>query len=361
VNYFALLLNLINWVKIARLTMPLRPAKAGRKTFEFGLSTQIFGILIQEKSRPNRPLRPCEGAMGAVAKPDPDHDLNHMDVCGANVTLLGNVKSPRGVQIMATNSMPNSNVERSLTTDVVMLAYALRLPTGAQYRFGRGSYHTAGLLNFVTPDIAVTVRGAGSYTMSLCAFGEDFLTSLSETEGGLRLRDLDVLASMESERLTYLCRTMFREAMRPGFAGALFAEAMGMEIAVEVGRYDGAQRPTYGHRRGGLAPWQMRRLEDYVHDHLSEELTLNGLAQLLGISLRHLSRVVRQTKGVSVHRWIADCRIREARRLLAETDLPVQEIARRSAFHSASAFATAFRAASDYAPGEFRRLAAGKG
>ena len=134
----------------------------------------------------------------------------------------------------------------------------------------------------------------------------------------------------------------------------------GTAIAVEIGRCDGAQRPTQGQRRGGLAPWQMRRLEDYVHDHLSEELTLNELAQLLGISLRHLSRVVRQAKGVSVHRWIADCRILEARRLLAETDLPVQEIARRAAFHSPAAFATAFRAASDYAPVEFRRLIAGK-
>jgi len=70
--------------------------------------------------------------------------------------------------------------------------------------------------------------------------------------------------------------------------------------------------------------------------------------------------VVRQAKGVSVHRWIADCRMLEARRLLLETDLPVHEIARRSAFHSPAAFATAFRAASDYAPGEYRRLATGK-
>jgi AraC family transcriptional regulator len=294
--------------------------------------------------------------MGAMLRPDPDHDLSRMDVCGANVTLLGSMTSPRGVQIMATNSMPNGNIERSLTTDRVMLAYGLRLPTGAEYRFGRGSYHTAGSLNFVTPNIAVTVRGAGSYTMSLCAFGEDFLTSLLEAEERFRLRDLDLLASIESERLTYLSRTMFREAVRPGFAGALFAEAMGMAIAVEIARCD-ALRAVNAPRQGGLAPWQMRRLESYVREHLSEDLTLSELAQLLGISLRHLSRVVRQAKGVSVHRWIANCRFQEARRLLIETDLPVHEIARRSAFHSAAAFTAAFRAACDYAPGEYRRLA----
>jgi transcriptional regulator GlxA family with amidase domain len=76
----------------------------------------------------------------------------------------------------------------------------------------------------------------------------------------------------------------------------------------------------------------------------------------LGISVRQLSRAVRQEKGVSVHRWIANRRLSEARHLLVETDLSVQEIAQRTAFHSATAFTAAFRAASDFSPVEFRRL-----
>jgi AraC family transcriptional regulator len=100
----------------------------------------------------------------------------------------------------------------------------------------------------------------------------------------------------------------------------------------------------------------VRRLESYVRDHLSDDLSLNQLARLLGVSVRHLSRKVREAKGMSVHRWIAECRVAKARRLLAETELPVHEIAQRSAFHSAAAFSTAFRAVSGFAPGEFRRL-----
>ena len=101
----------------------------------------------------------------------------------------------------------------------------------------------------------------------------------------------------------------------------------------------------------------MRRLESYIGDNLSGDLTLSELATQVGVSVRHLSRVVRQAKGMSVHRWIADRRLTETRRLLSETDLPIQEIAQRAAFRSASAFTAAFRAASGYAPGEFRRLA----
>jgi transcriptional regulator GlxA family with amidase domain len=69
---------------------------------------------------------------------------------------------------------------------------------------------------------------------------------------------------------------------------------------------------------------------------------------------------VRQAKGVSIHRWIVDSRLAEARRLLGETDLPIGEIAWRSAFRSASAFTSAFRASSGYAPAELRRLILGR-
>jgi hypothetical protein len=62
-------------------------------------------------------------------------------------------------------------------------------------------------------------------------------------------------------------------------------------------------------------------------------------------------------KGVSVHRWIADLRLAETRRLLSERDLPIHEIAQRAAFRSASSFTSAFRAASGFTPGEFRRVA----
>jgi AraC family transcriptional regulator len=153
---------------------------------------------------------------------------------------------------------------------------------------------------------------------------------------------------------------MLRETLSPGFGGALLAEAMAMNAALEITRYDGVRRcddPLS--MRGGLAPWQMRRLEAYVREHLADEVTLTELADLLGMSVRHLSRVVKQAKGRSVHCWVADLRIAEAQRLLTETNFPLHEIARRVAFRSAGSFSTAFRAASGFAPSDFRRLTRG--
>ena len=211
-----------------------------------------------------------------------------------------------------------------------------------------------GLLNFLAPGVSMTTRG-GPVMGVFCIFSPDFSKELSETDGRLRFDELDFLMDIGSERLAYLGRAMLRETIQPGFASSLFAESMGISIALEIARYDGALRSSEG-CSGRLAPWQIQRLESYVRDHLSDDLSLNELARLLGVSVRHLSRKVREAKGMSVHRWIAECRVAEARRLLAETELPVHEIAQRSAFRSVAAFSTAFRAASGFTPGEFRRL-----
>jgi AraC-like DNA-binding protein len=292
------------------------------------------------------PLQPASGG-----PPGP------MECCRVNWGTLGRVASARGVQIVATNGVPNNRAENLIMTVGGVFSCVMHMaPEAGISRHGQ-PFQTFGMLNYFAPGISFRLRGGGPFTMSFCVLSPTFLAGLAESEDGIRLDRIEHLPAIESERLTYLGRSMFREAVEPGFASALFAEATGIEIALELARYGDAQRSQDAMHFGGLAPWRMRRLETYIRENLSEELSLNDLAGVAGISVRHLSRVVRQAKGVSVHRWIADCRFLEARRLLIETDLPMNEVARRTAFRSAGAFSTAFRASSGFAPGEFRRLA----
>jgi AraC-like DNA-binding protein len=252
--------------------------------------------------------------------------------------------------------MPNDKSLNQIKTASAVLACALRLPADTALRRPGKPFRNLGSLNYYPQNASFTLRGSGAMTMSLCFFSPDFLAKLTEIEGCVRISELDIINNIESDRLVYLGRTMFREAIEPGFASSFFAEVVGMALALEIARIDGTRHGDDDSRRGGLAPWQLRRLEDYVQAHISADLTLSGLARILEISVRQLSRAVRQEKGVSVHHWIVECRMSEARRLLTQTDLPIYEIGRRCAFQNAAAFSTAFRAASGFTPSEFRRL-----
>ena len=297
--------------------------------------------------------------MGSLPRSANSGGDGRIEIAGVRSALIGHVASPRGVQMAATHGVVGDGIENRVLADLALFAYTPHMPADAAVCIDGQPFRPVGTLSFISPGMSVTLRGSGPFTASACTLSPGFLAGLSETEGRLRLGEIDFVRAFDSERLSFLGKAMFREVIAPGFGGSLFAEAMAMAMALEIARYCHVFRPVDGPRRGGLAAWQMRRLESYVRANLSADLTLDELARLLGMSVRHLSRAVKQEKGMSVHRWIADCRFREARRLLAETDSPIHEIARRAAFHSVSAFTTAFRAASGYSPGEFRRLTLG--
>lgn len=61
----------------------------------------------------------------------------------------------------------------------------------------------------------------------------------------------------------------------------------------------------------------------------AEPLSLSDVAAELGMTPGHLTTVVRRRTGRTVGEWIAERRMATARGLLAETDLPIAEVARR--------------------------------
>ena len=283
--------------------------------------------------------------------------LAPVNINGMRTALMGRVASERGVQILATHGMPNDKSENRVTTDATVLVYTPRMPADATISRGPACrLRAVGALGLIGSGHTYTLRGGGPFTCSYCVFSPGFLVGLAETESRLRISELNLLAPIESERLTYLGKEMWREAIAPGFGGAVFAAALGIAIAVEIARLDGSGGLDEPSRGGDLAPSQMRRLESYIRDHLSDRLTLRNLAQLIGVSIRQLSHAIKRCEGVSLHRWIAGRRMAEARRLLIETELSVDEIGRRCAFQSAAAFTAAFRAVAGCAPGAFGRL-----
>ncbi len=271
------------------------------------------------------------------------------------VNAIGHIASPRGVELVAVDSRPDEAVWHDMTT-IGWVFHMFVSPPKAMLQIDNGPEMQMPRFFFLPPNLPMRWRSAPAVN-SMCLFGPEFVSGLLGTEPALGFDALDCVMTKESKRLAFLGQEILRESLSPGFGAGLFAEAIATEVAVEIVRHDRAYRPDEALLRGGLAPWQMRRLETYVREHLSNDLSLEALAAVLEISVRHLSRVVKHDKGMSVHRWVAELRLAEAQRLLAQTSTPLHEIARRVAFNSAAAFSSAFRAASGLSPSEYRRLA----
>jgi len=79
-----------------------------------------------------------------------------------------------------------------------------------------------------------------------------------------------------------------------------------------------------------------------IERRLGEPLSLRDVARELGMTPAHLTTVVRRRTGRAVGEWIIERRMAEARALLAETDLPIAEVARRVGMHDAGYFSRLF-------------------
>ena len=85
------------------------------------------------------------------------------------------------------------------------------------------------------------------------------------------------------------------------------------------------------------------------------------LAARLGVSDRHLRRIFQARLGVSAQRWLATRRLLAAKQLLADTDLPVTQVALASGFGSVRRFNAAFAAQYRLTPAQLRRTGGAPG
>ena len=116
----------------------------------------------------------------------------------------------------------------------------------------------------------------------------------------------------------------------------------GSEVAVEVARH----MVVAPHRDGGQAQWLQRPVPplgeslagtcEWALEHLDEPLTVAVLARHAGWGPRTFSRRFVAETGIAPVRWLTAARVREARRLLEVSDLPVEIVAARTGLGSAA-------------------------
>jgi transcriptional regulator GlxA family with amidase domain len=89
-------------------------------------------------------------------------------------------------------------------------------------------------------------------------------------------------------------------------------------------------------------------------EHLAERITLSRLARQAVMSPRTFLRHFKAETGTTPQQWLIEQRVSLARRLLEQTDLPIDEVARRSGFGSAQTLRLHFRKVLKLSPTVYR-------
>jgi AraC family transcriptional regulator len=106
-----------------------------------------------------------------------------------------------------------------------------------------------------------------------------------------------------------------------------------------------------------LAPYRLRRVTQYIHEHLQGELRLLELSAVIHMSPYYFARLFKRSTGLPPHRFLVRCRIDEARALLAARTASIADISRSVGFRTSSHFTTTFRRITGVTPSAYRRAA----
>lgn len=143
---------------------------------------------------------------------------------------------------------------------------------------------------------------------------------------------------------------------------ALIEEDFGPHVALEVAR----DLVVYLKRSGGQEqysePLQFQsqaqdRLADvaaWIANNLTEDLSVERLAQKANVCPRHFTRLFRQSFGSSAADFVEKLRLGEARRLLGERASRVEQVAAAVGFASTDAFRRAFERRLGLSPSQYR-------
>jgi AraC family transcriptional regulator len=134
-----------------------------------------------------------------------------------------------------------------------------------------------------------------------------------------------------------------------------YAEALGIVLTHELARISsdtGLRRPV---SRGGLAPWQQKRVAAYIEERLAYDIPLATLAELARLSPYHFSRSFKHSFGLPPHRYHANRRIERAKQLLANREPSITKIALDVGFSETSTFSAAFHRLTGQTPSRYRR------
>jgi AraC family transcriptional activator of pobA len=165
-----------------------------------------------------------------------------------------------------------------------------------------------------------------------------------------------VLPACEPTRA--IMEQIFEEHAGRGFARAQILRALTGVLFGHVAR---------GLAQSGIAAGNpgdseiFRKFEALIEDNFLDRWPVADYASALGVTPTHLSRIARAAVGRPATRVIEDRMIREARRNLVYTNLPISRIAYTLGYNDPAYFSRVFSNATGMSPSEFRERINGHG
>ena len=155
--------------------------------------------------------------------------------------------------------------------------------------------------------------------------------------------------------LEQIADSFLEEMETGGLGGKLYTDSLANQLAINLLRRQCVFTATFKDIKGGLSPYQKRQVIDYIHANLAEELDLQSLSEIVGLSQAHFSREFKKSIGLAPHKYVMQERVEKAKQLLKQQDIALAEIAIDCGFTHQSHMGKMFKKCVGTTPKQYRR------
>ncbi|AYO75667.1 MULTISPECIES: helix-turn-helix domain-containing protein [Sphingobium] len=133
-----------------------------------------------------------------------------------------------------------------------------------------------------------------------------------------------------------------------------FADGVARLLAAQIVRHHSCGLQAELPRITGLNQRQLEAVHDVIEERMEESLSIDDLAEAVGLSPIHFARQFKRSTGKAPHQYLIEMRVSRARHLLAG-DLPIAEIAYRCGFSHQEHLTRLFGRQQGTTPAAYRR------
>jgi AraC-like DNA-binding protein len=208
-----------------------------------------------------------------------------------------------------------------------------------------------------------TYAGTPTYERILISFKDEYLKEFNGY-----VKELDLLACLsrgipvlnlnlsEQNFIETLLFKMLEETRKNLKESSFYLKISLMELLIFLNRFQPRQKsgclefPSALHKK-------ISKVAQYISANYAEELSLSSVAGEFSVSPYYLSRTFKEVTGFTFVEYISSIRIKEAMKLLTDTESSITDIAAIVGFDSSTHFGRVFKEVTKLSPLKFRKKA----
>lgn len=131
------------------------------------------------------------------------------------------------------------------------------------------------------------------------------------------------------------------------------------QLQAEANVLLGRIRQAYAEHQALHEPDAVHRIKKYIIEHSHEDISLEAISRMAGLSPFYISKLFKEHFGVNYIDFLTECRIEKAKKLMADPTLSMKAIALEVGYRDPNYFSKVFRKMCNVSPTEYRKALLG--